>query len=249
MSVTNKRAVITGGANGIGLCAKKYDTVVIGGGFSGVAAALAAARGGLSVLLIEKGNCMGGSAVSSLVNPFMPFWTSMKDGAAGEQKRKYLSAGIFREILNNLSESGALGKNETTFDEEVLKLILNRMTIQAGIDLLFHSYLIGAGVNNESIQTVTAANKSGCMELSADYFIDATGDADLAALCGVPFRVGRESDGLCQPMTLCFRLANVDMDAYRQSRHTITPLYKEMQKQGRIKNIREDVLIFDTLTE
>ena len=230
---------------------KKYNAVVIGGGFSGVAAALASARAGLSVLLVERGNCLGGAAAANLVNPFMPFWTNIKDETGGGQKRKYLSAGIFREILNNLSEAGALGENEMTFDEETLKLILNRMTIRAGIDLLFHSYLIGADVNKEdkSVKTVTVANKSGCMELSADYFVDATGDADLAALCGSPFRLGRDGDGLCQPMTLCFRLANVDIDKFRQSRSEINPLYKEMQERGKIKNIREDVLIFDTLTD
>jgi len=222
---------------------KKYNVVVTGGGFAGVGAALAAARGGLNVLLVERGNCLGGAAALNLVNPFMPFWTN------GKQKRKYLSAGIFREILDRLSEAGALAANEMTFDEETLKLILNRMAIQAGIDLLFHSYLVAADADDKSIRSATVANKSGCLDLSADYFVDATGDADLAMLCGCPFRVGREGDGLCQPMTLCFRLANVDMDAFRRSRQEINPLYREMQKQGKIKNIREDVLIFDTLAD
>ena len=225
----------------------KYDVAVIGGGFAGVAAALSAAREGLKVILVERGNCLGGAAVTGLVNPFMPFWTNIDDN--GQKKRKHLSAGIFREILDQLSHEGALGTNEMTFDEEVLKLVLNRMAIKAGVDLLFHSYLIDAAVNGKSIQKVTVANKSGCVDLTAAYFVDATGDADLAAMCECSFRLGRDTDNLCQPMTLCFRLADVDMKAFEKSRPTINPLYQEMQKQGKIKNIREDVLIFYTLTD
>ena len=55
---------------------KNYDLIVVGGGFSGVAAAIGAARQGLGVLLVEKGNCFGGAAVNCLVNPFMCYWTS-----------------------------------------------------------------------------------------------------------------------------------------------------------------------------
>ena len=76
---------------------KKYNLIVVGGGFAGVAAALSAAREGLDVLLIERGNCFGGAAVTGLVNPFMPFWSNAAPD--GEKSRYYLSRGIFREIL------------------------------------------------------------------------------------------------------------------------------------------------------
>ena len=69
-----------------------YDVAVIGGGFTGVGAALAAARGGAKVLLIEKSNCLGGAAAGNLVNPFMGYSTEIN----GEKVA--LSAGIFREI-------------------------------------------------------------------------------------------------------------------------------------------------------
>ena len=222
----------------------KYDLIVTGGGFAGTAAALAAARGRLNVLLIEKGNSLGGACANNLVNPFMPYWT--KEPGRG---RLYLSAGIFREILDKLSAAGALGKDEMVFDEEYLKLLLNRMTADAGVKLLYHSYLTGAKMDGPVVNSVTAANKSGGMELAADYFIDATGDGDLTARCGFPLRLGRAPDNLCQPMTLCFRLANVDLDAFKRSRDKINPLYKELQAQGKIKNIREDVLIFSTLSD
>ena len=56
---------------------KKYDLAVIGGGFAGVAAALAAARGGAEVIIIEKSNALGGAANICLVNPFMPYKTKI----------------------------------------------------------------------------------------------------------------------------------------------------------------------------
>ena len=244
----------------------KYDLIVAGGGFSGAAAALAAAREGLSVLLVEQGNCLGGAAANCLVNPFMPFWTGVPDksgvaasdggegagaGAGGgrERNRLYLSAGIFREILDGLRQAGALDVNGMTFDEEYLKLLLNRMIARAGVTPLFHTLLAGAESSGGAVGGVDVANKSGCSRLYADYYIDATGDGDLAAMCGFPFRLGRERDGLCQPMTLCFRMANVDLEAFQRSRHLINPLYKELRAQGKIKNIREDVLIFPTLVD
>jgi len=223
----------------------KYDLTVIGGGFAGTAAAISAAVSGLNVLLIEKSNCLGGAAVNGLVNPFMPYWTDIDEN--NNKSRLYLNRGIFKDILNALASFGALDKNEMTFNEEYLKLILNRMVKKERIDILFHSYLTDTSKDNETIKSVTVVNKSGKMTFEADYFIDATGDADLSVLCGCPYRLGREPDGVCQPMTLCFRVANVDKAAYAKSKPKINVLYNEMQKQGKIKNIRENVLIFDNL--
>lgn len=81
---------------------KKYDIAVIGGGFAGVGAAVAAGREGKKVILIEKYNCLGGAAVYDLVNPFMKYWTTV-DGT-----RKDLSAGIFTEIMDGLRGENAI---------------------------------------------------------------------------------------------------------------------------------------------
>lgn len=224
---------------------EQYQLIIAGGGFAGTAAALAAARAGVRVLLIEQSNALGGAAGTCLVNPFMPFWTMVEEN--GKKKKMDLSRGIFEEILKELEAAGALEKNEMIFHEEYLKLILNRMVQKEGIRLLFHTTVIGVDKEGETIKTVTVANKSGIQKFAADYFIDATGDADLAVLCGCPHHLGREEDSLCQPMTLCFRLANVELEKYEQSRGRINNLYQEMQKAGKIKNIREDVLIFHNM--
>lgn len=227
---------------------KKYDLVVIGGGFAGTAAAISGARAGLSVLLVEKSGCLGGAAVNCLVNPFMPNSTRIEDN--GISRNYHLSQGIFSEILENLRGMDAAELDlSPAFKEEYLKIVLNRMVLNSKAELLFHSYLIDVKKDGDEIKSVTVMNKSGRQEIFSDYFIDATGDADLAVLCGCPYHLGREGDNLCQPMTLCFRVAHVDMEKYQKARPVINDLYQAMQKQGKIKNIREDVLIFHTMSE
>ena len=218
-----------------------YDLIVAGGGFAGAAAALSAAREGLKVLLFDKGNCLGGAAAANLVNPFMPYWT--KDPETDE--KTYLSRGIFAEIVKNLREMGGM-PNEQIFNEEYLKLLLNRMLRAAGVTLLFHSYLIGAETEGGQVKSVRVANVSGIQRYAARYFIDATGNGDLSVLCGCPWHLGRPEDQLCQPMTLCFRVNNVDEDAFQRQRDEMQRLYKEYQKEGKIKNVRENILIFHT---
>ena len=217
---------------------KKYDLAVIGGGFAGVAAALAAARAGTKVLIVEKSNCLGGAAVNCLVNPFMPYWTEI-DG-----KRVDLSTGIFKEIHDRLEERNAMKKE--SFLEEELKYILNEMVIEANIDLLFHAYIFRANTCADRIVSVTVASKSGEIQIEADYFIDATGDAQLAYLAGCPTVLGREPDHLCQPMTLCFRVGNVDVDKFYASRERLKISHAQSLAAGELINPRENILVFRT---
>lgn len=226
---------------------KKYDLIVIGGGFSGCAAAIAAARGGLSVLLAEKTNALGGAANACLVNPFMRYHTKINS------KRVDLSAGIFKEITLELEKCGAYYEKRKAsetgiFNEEWLKLILNRKLTEAGADILFHAFLVGAKTENGRICSVNLATKSGILTFEADEFIDATGDGDLAYSAGCSMRLGREKDGLCQPMTLCFRLGNVDIEKWVCEKDAVNKLYKKYRDEGKIKNLREDVLVFRNVT-
>ena len=215
---------------------KRYDLAVIGGGFAGVAAALAAVRAGASVLLVEKSNCLGGAAVNCLVNPFMRYWTEM-DGA-----RVDLSAGIFREIRDRMEARHAM--EQKSFLEEELKYVLNEMMSEAGVDLLFHAYIFKAHCQGDRVERVSVATRSGEMEIEADYFVDATGDAQLAYLAGCPTVLGRASDHLCQPMTLCFRLGNVDVDAFYASRERLKQAHAKSLAAGELINPREDILVF-----
>ena len=215
---------------------KKYDVVVIGGGFAGVAAAVAAARGGAETLIVEKSNCLGGAACNCLVNPFMRYWTKI-DG-----ERVDLSAGIFREIHKLLEDRGAMQKER--FLEEELKYVLGELTLSEGIDLLYHTYIFEAEKEENRIKSVLAATKNGVIKIEADTFIDATGDAQLAFLAGCPTRLGREPDNLCQPMTLCFRVGNVDVEAFYEGKDELNAAYKKSLEAGELINPREDILVF-----
>ena len=217
---------------------KKYDLAVIGGGFAGVAAALAAARGGAKVLIVEKSNCLGGAAANCLVNPFMCYWTQI-DGV-----RVDLSTGIFKEIHDCLKARNAMHRE--TFLEEELKNILNDMVLECGIDLLFHAYLCNVEKNGGAITSVTVATKDGVRQIEADYFIDATGDAQLAYLAECPTVLGREPDRLCQPMTLCFRVGNVDVEKFNASRERLKIAHRQSLEAGELMNPREDILVFPT---
>lgn len=227
---------------------KKWDLIVVGAGLAGVASAVSARRQGMEVLLIEKAGYLGGAPATCLINPFMPYCTKTENGKLA------LSRGFFAELQNILRETGsytggantlAEGSHREELHEEYLKLALDRLIVREGIQPLFHAYLCGVEKEGGTINAVQVATKCGVLRFEAKYFIDCTGDADLAMLAGCPFHLGRE-DGLCQPMTLCFRIGNIDIPTFDQHRPMMQKLYKQLQEEGRIKNPRENVLIFYT---
>ena len=218
---------------------KKYDVVVVGGGFAGVAAALSASREGCRVLIVEKGNAFGGAAVHALVTPFMPNETIIN----GETQE--LSLGLFDEIRKELTKRNAMiGKR---FLEEELKFVLNEMICAANIDILFHAYIFAVERNNDKIQKISLATRNGVINVEADYFVDATGDAQVAYLANCPTVLGRESDNLCQPMTLCFRLGNVDVEKFYASKERLAAAHKRALQNGEFINPREDILVFKNI--
>lgn len=217
---------------------KKYDLAVIGGGFAGVAAAIAAAREGADVIIIEKSNALGGAATNCLVNPFMPYKTKIN----GEPTA--LSAGIFAKIHQRLEERGAM--RGETFLEEELKYVLSEMVFEAGVSLLYHAYIFEVQKDNERIVSVSVATKQGKMQIEANYFIDATGDAQLAFLADCPTVLGRRPDNLCQPMTLCFRVGNADVEKFYASKPKLAAAHQKALEAGELINPRENILVFKT---
>ena len=208
---------------------KKYDLIVVGGGISCVDAAVSGAREGLSVLLVEKFGSLGGAMSMSLVYPFMRF--SMHSG------KELLSDGIFTEMRKRKEEY-----NDTSF--EAYKFVFDDMITEAGVDVLFHSTVYEAKTEDRLIKSVKIATKSGVLELEADFFIDCTGDGELLFMCGCDYQLGRESDGLSQPMTTCFRLSGVDVDLYVKEKERLQEKYKEYKAQNKIINPRENILTF-----
>ena len=219
---------------------KKYDLIVVGGGFAGTCAAMEAARHGKNVLLVDKYNCLGGTAQGGLVLPFMPYSTREPDND------RPLTGDLFLEVIDGLAELGGLGANRKCFDEEILKLVLQRMCLKYGVNLLFNTTVIGAKVENGKIRSLSAWGKSRALTLEADNYIDATGDAELSVLAGASYQLGREEDNLCQPMTLSFRVGGVDIPTAREHRPLLNERYLQWQAEGKITNPRENVLLFST---
>jgi len=189
---------------------KHYNVVVVGGGPSGIAAGLASARHGAKTLIIEKCGFLGGVAASGI--PFVDFFNSNK---------KQLIKGIAEEIYHNLKNKGAaLGHKYfskghldsiTFIDPNWVKIITEEMLLEAKVDILYHTFAFGAEIEGKRLTSINIANKGGAQKITADCFVDATGDGDIAAFAGAEFEKGRPSDGLMQPMSLIFSLVNVDL--------------------------------------
>ena len=219
----------------------KYELIVVGGGLTGVAAAVCASRKGVKTLLVEASGCLGGAISQNLIYPFMRYYTNIEKD--GKKYTDMLSKGFFLEFCNRLKESGHM-KGHGEFQTEYVKVLLDDYIVENNVDVLFHGTLAKVNTEKGKVKSIDVATKDGLINLEADYFIDATGDGDLMAFAGCEFKIGREKDNLCQPMTLCFRVTGVDDDKFHDDFPKITPLYNEFQKQGKIKNIRDDVLLF-----
>ncbi len=220
---------------------KEYDVVVAGGGPGGFSAAAAAGKEGASVLLVERYGFLGGMAAAGLVNPFMGYVL----------KGKKLTTSVFNELTDSLEAENALDEKGHIFDEEIMKVILDGMMADRGVKVLFHSFLTGAEVKNGRIKHISTFGKSGRLDIKGKVFVDSTGDGDLAAAAGCPFKKGREGDGLCQPMTLCFRIGGIAEPAGGCSRagmqRELTRIFIDAKDAGEIDQPRENVLAIKTL--
>ena len=189
------------------------DVVVIGGGAAGTAAAIAAARNGAVTLLIEQRGYLGGMGTAALVPAFCPF----TDG------EKPVIRGIGLELMEEMKRNSGdtyLDMYRDTLDwvpihVEVLKRVYDEALVGSGAVPLFHTFVDQAIVNGGRIEGIVISNKSGRSVVQAKLYIDATGDADIAALAGVPFHVGGE-EGELQPATMCFVVSGADKERFQQ---------------------------------
>ena len=179
---------------------RRHDVIVAGGGVAGVAAAVSCARIGVKALLIERYGFLGGLGTAGLVNPFMSSCTS--DG-------KPLVGGFFADICARMKDMGGmLGR---AYDPEAMKFAAQEMVIESGSELLLHSWITGARMSGKEIAGVEVLTKSGTQELDARIVVDATGDADVAAMAGAPYEIGDPETGMAQAMTLMFTIGGVDI--------------------------------------
>lgn len=180
----------------------RYDVVVCGGGTAGSCAAIAAARNGARTLVVEQFGFLGGSQTAALVLPYMNYFANSVQ----------LITGLHQEIIDRLAAWPG-GTPSRSFNYELLKYVLEEMALEAGVELLYHTFIADAIVYEGRITTIVAYNKSGSQEIYAQQFIDCTGDADVAYRAGVPCESGRPEDGLNQAASLRFVVGNVDLAA------------------------------------
>ena len=253
-----------------GAVVAETDVLVVGGGPSGLGAALGAAAAGARVILAERYGFLGGNATAALVMPLTSFHAHgqrapdldenalfPRDQGPGEP----VVAGVFRRLLTRLVRAGgALRPVQDTgytvpFDPEVFKLVALELLDEAGVEYLFHSFASGV-TGGRRPDGVIFEGKSGPIVVRARVIVDATGDGDIAALAGAPCEVGRPSDGLVQPMTLMFRMVEFEREAFAgyvrrhpdqwRGVHGLWDLVERATAAGELELPREDVLFFGT---
>lgn len=205
-------------------CNHRAEVIVVGGGPSGVCAAISAARCGVKTLLIEQSGCCGGMATQGLVGPFMTCYD--------RKGENMIIRGLFSEIVDRMVQRGfaihpaqvragtaftswiTVGHDHVTpFEPEGLKLVLDDMLLEAGVKILYHTVFLESIVENDAVTGIVVSSKKGIERIEGTVFIDCTGDGDVAQRSGVPFEMGNEELGLVQPATMFFQICNVDPQA------------------------------------
>jgi hypothetical protein len=249
-----------------------FDLVVCGGGPSGCAAAMAAARAGLSVLLVESQSQPGGMATSGLVSHWLGGRTQFGDWVVG---------GLFRELSEEAAARGSAMLPQMPvgctyqphgwlpwfihgipIDPFAMAMFLDQKLVGEKITLLFETHAIDTVVEGQKITHLVIQNKSGIQAVPVKMVIDATGDADVAAISGCDVITGREEDSLMTPASLTFHLYGVNHKRLAaEIEHTKSPKFREkiaeLRRQGiwpfpydifiSVKLVQDDVAMINTM--
>lgn len=185
-----------------------YDVVVVGGGAAGITAAAAAAKNGARTLVIDAGPMLGGELLSGIA-------IAGCVNARGE----WVVGGLVREFIDECDKMGGLVGDFCEWrlnwlvccDPEIMKLAIPRVLKRHGVTLLLYTFAEDVIVDNGRITGVIVLNKSGRTLITAEQFIDCSGDGDIAMLAGAPFQAG-DKDGNFQPISLVFRMSGVEKE-------------------------------------
>ena len=203
----------------------KYDLLVCGGGVAGFSAAVAAARKGLKVALVERSGILGGTATQAGINQLLG---GRKLDAKGEHVR--VVGGIFDELTDSLINEGQAIEPNTvdpnfnpfgwyprmasgiSCNENALKIKFDDLCRDAKVRVYYNTVAVDVDFENERLNAVIVFNKDGFVRIEAKSFADCTGDADIVDMCGLPCDKGREEDGLMTPCSTEMHVENVDGD-------------------------------------
>lgn len=201
----------------------EYDVVVCGGGPSGCAAALAAKREGLKTLLIEGTGQLGGMAVTGLVSHWLGGRT---------QEGEWVVGGLFKSLAEEATKRGYAilpslkeGKKYHPYgwynwfihgiplDPFSIDLFMDEKMEKAEIEVLLHTQVVDALINEKTISHIIIYNRSGVQAIKTKAVIDATGNAEIAVKSYCETIKGRKEDGKMTPASLVFHVYNVDQEA------------------------------------
>lgn len=190
------------------------DVCVVGAGSAGSTTAIAAARGGASVLLVDRLPFLGGTS-TAVLDTFYGFSTP------GSRARKVVG-GIGDEVVAGLRGLGRVVERPNTYGAgtgitylgEHLKVVWEHLVEDAGARILLHALLQEAVVTDGRVSGITIATRAGLRRVTAQVFVDASGDADLSHFAGLGYETAGELDP-AQTLTTTFRIANVDLEARR----------------------------------
>jgi glycine/D-amino acid oxidase-like deaminating enzyme len=208
------------------------DVCVIGAGSAGSTAAIAAARHGATVLLVDRLPFLGGTS-TAVLDTFYGFYTP------GGEARKVVG-GIGDDVVAALQALGPVIERPNTYGAgtgvtylaEHLKVAWEELVTSAGARVLLHAVLQGVDVRDGRVSGVLVATRAGLARVTAAVFVDASGDADLCAFAGFGYETAGELDP-AQTLTTTFRMANVDLARRRSiSKAALHQLMAEAAESG-----------------
>lgn len=188
-----------------------YEVAVVGGGAAGIAAALASAKAGAKTILIERASALGGQGVNSQVAAYCGFYTR------GQNPDKVVG-GIGDLVLKKMNAAGmditphpspSTGNVSIKFDPEKMKFIFDDLFLQSKADLLLHTSLVGVNKKDKKIKSLICYDDEGLVEVNANSFVDASGNANLIHLAGLKTNWGDENTHAVQQASLAFRVNNI----------------------------------------
>lgn len=216
------------------------DVLVVGGGAAGVAAAVTAARCGRRVTLVERYGFCGGGAVAGMSGTVCGLYAASDDAARPPEQVVF---GFADEFVRLLEERGGLappvryGKTYTrVHDPLVWREAADHVLREAGVEVTFHCTVTGALLEGARVAGVSAHTKEGTLEIRAGMTVDASGDAEVVAMAGLPSFVGDE--GRVQNPTMIFRLGGVDTERFLRAYGTDTIMPPEFSELLRTHNGR-----------
>ena len=183
----------------------EYEIAVCGGGFAGIAAALAAARCGKKVILFEKQYILGGLGTSGLITIYLPlcdgYGHQVSFGIAEELLKLSITYGAEARYPDNwLDNKGPRTENDNRYmveyNAQLFAILVEKLLIEKGVDILYGSYVVDAKTEDKKITSLYVENKSGRTEYRINAVVDATGDCDIAEFAGAPTETFKQGNVL-----------------------------------------------------